>query len=54
MAWAQRRASSTSPEVPSHPSWMAAVTAIRVWLVHTFEVAFSRRMSCSRARRVVT
>jgi len=27
---------------------------IRVWLVQTFDVAFSRRMSCSRARSVVT
>ena len=54
VAWAQRRASSARPVVPSQPSWMAAVTAIRVWLVQTLEVAFSRRMSCSRARSVVT
>ena len=30
---------------------MAAVTAISVWFVQTFDVAFSRRMSCSRARK---
>ena len=53
-ACADRRATSAMPEVPSQPSWMAAVTAIRVWLVQTLEVAFSRRMSCSRARSVVT
>ena len=47
-------ATSASPAVPSHPSWTAAVTAIRVWLVQTLDVAFSRRMSCSRARSVVT
>src|SRR5665647_3347839 len=28
--------------------------AIRVWFVQTLDVAFSRRMSCSRARSVVT
>ena len=42
------------PCVPSQPSWIAAVTAISVWLVQTLDVAFSRRMSCSRARSVVT
>ena len=41
------------PALPSHAIWIIAVTAMRVWLVHTFELAFSRRMSCSRVRNVV-
>jgi len=33
---------------------MAQTTAISVWLVHTLDDAFSRLMSCSRVRSVVT
>ncbi len=51
---AARRDFAQARSVPSQPSWMAAVTAISVWLVQTLDVAFSRRMSCSRARSVVT
>jgi len=42
------------PAVPSHASCTAHATAMSVWLVQTFDDAFSRRMSCSRVRRVVT
>ena len=49
-----RKATSRSPFGPSQERWTAAVTAIKVWFVQTFEDARSRRMSCSRARKVMT
>ena len=42
------------PSGPSHARWIVAASAISVWFVQMLEVAFSRRMCCSRACRVRT
>ena len=43
-----RRAIAASPAGPCQATYMLAITARRTWAVQMFEVAFSRRMCCSR------
>ena len=48
------RPTSRSPCGPSHDSVTSPPSASSVWLVQMFDVAFSRRMCCSRVCRVST
>ena len=49
-----RAAELLEPLGPSHPRYTVAAIAISVWFVQMLEVAFSRRMCCSRACSVRT
>ena len=46
-----RRAMPRSPSAPWYTAYMEATTANRTWAVQMFDVAFSRRMCCSRVCR---
>src|SRR3954462_21389 len=43
-----RRAMLARPSGPCHTAYMPAITASNTCAVHTLDVAFSRRMCCSR------
>ena len=45
---------SRNPSGPSHDRWTSPARASRVWFVVMFDVAFSRRMCCSRVCSVRT
>ena len=48
-AWAWvRRAIAASPSGPWYTAYIEAITASSTWAVQMLEVAFSRRMCCSR------
>ena len=49
-----RRARCASPDFPSSERWMVAASAASPALVQMLDVAFSRRMCCSRVERVRT